>query len=96
MGNDFFERLRERAVEIHVEDHLRSRLHNGDKLRVKLGLDPTAPGALSMIEAHGTATVVSSAGATLAGPLPAALSRMLDAVRAEMVAEGGATVPPPQ
>jgi tyrosyl-tRNA synthetase len=39
----FFERLRERAVEIHVEDHLRSRLEKGDKLRVKLGLDPTAP-----------------------------------------------------
>lgn len=43
MGNEFFERLRERAVEIHVEDHLRSRLERGDKLRVKLGLDPTAP-----------------------------------------------------
>jgi tyrosyl-tRNA synthetase len=39
----FFERLRERAVEIHVEDHLRSRLEKGDQLRVKLGLDPTAP-----------------------------------------------------
>jgi tyrosyl-tRNA synthetase len=43
VGNHFFERLRERAVEIHVEDHLRSRLERGDKLRVKLGLDPTAP-----------------------------------------------------
>ena len=43
MGNDFVERLREWAVEIHVEDHLRSRLERGDKLRVKLGLDPTAP-----------------------------------------------------
>ena len=43
MSSDFFERLRERAVEIHVEDHLRSRLAKGDKLRVKLGLDPTAP-----------------------------------------------------
>jgi tyrosyl-tRNA synthetase len=43
MSSEFFERLRERAVEIHVEDHLRSRLTNGDKLRVKLGLDPTAP-----------------------------------------------------
>ncbi|HEX3508929.1 MAG TPA: tyrosine--tRNA ligase [Candidatus Dormibacteraeota bacterium] len=41
--SEFFERLRERAVEIHVEDHLRSRLVKGDKLRVKLGLDPTAP-----------------------------------------------------
>ncbi|HKW08518.1 MAG TPA: tyrosine--tRNA ligase [Candidatus Dormibacteraeota bacterium] len=43
MSTDFFERLRERAVEIHVEDHLRSRIERGDKLRVKLGLDPTAP-----------------------------------------------------
>jgi tyrosyl-tRNA synthetase len=39
----FFEDLRSRAVEIHVEGHLRSRLERGDKLRVKLGLDPTAP-----------------------------------------------------
>ena len=43
MSEDLFERLRERAVEIHVEAHLRSRLHKGDRLRVKLGLDPTAP-----------------------------------------------------
>jgi tyrosyl-tRNA synthetase len=38
-----FERLRERAVEIDVEAHLSARLERGDKLRVKLGLDPTAP-----------------------------------------------------
>lgn len=43
MSREFFERLRQRAVEIHVEDHLRSRLERGEKLRVKLGLDPTAP-----------------------------------------------------
>jgi tyrosyl-tRNA synthetase len=43
VGNHFFERLRERAVQIHVEDHLRSRLEKDHKLRVKLGLDPTAP-----------------------------------------------------
>lgn len=43
MSADLFERLRERAVEIHVEDHLRARLHKGARLRVKLGLDPTAP-----------------------------------------------------
>ncbi len=43
MSRDFFERLRERAVEIHVEEHLRARLERGDTLRVKLGLDPTAP-----------------------------------------------------
>jgi len=39
----FFQRLRERAVQIHVEDHFRARLERGDRLRVKLGLDPTAP-----------------------------------------------------
>jgi tyrosyl-tRNA synthetase len=38
-----FERLRERAAEIHVEDHLRARLARKERLRVKLGLDPTAP-----------------------------------------------------
>ena len=43
MSSDLFRRLRERAVEIHVEDHLRARLERGDRLRVKLGLDPTAP-----------------------------------------------------
>jgi tyrosyl-tRNA synthetase len=35
--------LRERAVEIHVAEHLCERLRRGEKLRVKLGLDPTAP-----------------------------------------------------
>ena len=43
MAGKFFERLRERAVQIHSEEHLRARLERGDKLRVKLGLDPTAP-----------------------------------------------------
>ncbi|HKW59245.1 MAG TPA: tyrosine--tRNA ligase [Candidatus Dormibacteraeota bacterium] len=43
MSGEFFQRLRERAVQIHVEDHLRARLERGDHLRVKLGLDPTAP-----------------------------------------------------
>ena len=43
MSDQFFDRLRSRAVEIHVEDHLRARLAGGEKLRVKLGLDPTAP-----------------------------------------------------
>lgn len=35
--------LQQRAVEIHVPDHLCERLRRGEKLRVKLGLDPTAP-----------------------------------------------------
>jgi tyrosyl-tRNA synthetase len=43
LSAQFFERLRERAVEIHVADHLRARLERGEQLRVKLGLDPTAP-----------------------------------------------------
>src|SRR2546428_12681304 len=43
MSGELFERLRERAVEIHVEDLLRARLERGGSLRVKLGLDPTAP-----------------------------------------------------
>ena len=43
MSGELFQRLRERAVQIHVEDHLRARLERGDRLRVKLGLDPTAP-----------------------------------------------------
>ncbi|MGA7912285.1 MAG: tyrosine--tRNA ligase [Candidatus Dormiibacterota bacterium] len=43
MSDQFFHRLRSRAVEIHVENHLRSRLARGEKLRIKLGLDPTAP-----------------------------------------------------
>jgi tyrosyl-tRNA synthetase len=43
LGGEFFQRLQERAVEIHVAEHLQARLSRGDKLRVKLGLDPTAP-----------------------------------------------------
>jgi tyrosyl-tRNA synthetase len=43
VSGTFFERLRERAVQIHIEEHLKARLDRGDKLRVKLGLDPTAP-----------------------------------------------------
>jgi tyrosyl-tRNA synthetase len=43
VSTELFHRLRERAVEIHVEEHLRGRIERGDKLRVKLGLDPTAP-----------------------------------------------------
>src|SRR5260370_4396301 len=43
MSGALFERLRKRAVEIHMEDHLRARLARGESLRVKLGLDPTAP-----------------------------------------------------
>src|ERR1044072_5170320 len=36
MSSSLFDRLRQRAVEIHVADHLRERLQRGDKLRVKL------------------------------------------------------------
>ncbi len=43
MSASFWDWLREHAVEIHVADHLCERLRRGDQLRVKLGLDPTAP-----------------------------------------------------
>jgi tyrosyl-tRNA synthetase len=43
MSASLWEWLRERAVEIHVADHLCDRLRRGDRLRVKLGMDPTAP-----------------------------------------------------
>src|SRR5256885_3310145 len=43
LSSGFFSWLRERAVEIHVEDHLFDRLERGEKVRIKLGLDPTAP-----------------------------------------------------
>ena len=43
MSRSFFELLERRAVEMHVKEHLRARLDKGEKLRVKLGLDPTAP-----------------------------------------------------
>jgi len=43
VSRELFQRLRQRAVQLHVEDHLRARLERGDRLRVKLGLDPTAP-----------------------------------------------------
>src|SRR5256886_17370483 len=43
MSAPLWDWLRERAVEIHVADHLCERLLRGERLRVKLGLDPTAP-----------------------------------------------------
>src|SRR5919199_1860753 len=43
MSGALWEWLRERAVEIHVAEHLCQRLERGDKLRVKLGVDPSAP-----------------------------------------------------
>src|SRR2546421_3393987 len=43
MSGELFARLRDGAVQIRVEEHLRARLERGDRLRVKLGLDPTAP-----------------------------------------------------
>jgi tyrosyl-tRNA synthetase len=43
MSESLWEWLRARAVEIHVAEHLCERLRRGVKLRVKLGVDPTAP-----------------------------------------------------
>src|SRR5881396_2097990 len=42
MGSDV-ERLLSGAAEVIPEDELRNRLESGRPLRVKLGLDPTAP-----------------------------------------------------
>ena len=41
--DELWDRLRARAVEIHEEGNLQRRLRAGERLRVKLGLDPTAP-----------------------------------------------------
>src|SRR5438132_12522484 len=43
MSESLWELLHARATRIHVEAHLRDRILRGDRLRVKLGLDPTAP-----------------------------------------------------
>lgn len=43
MSASLWEWVRERAVEIHVAEHLCERLRRGEPLRIKLGLDPTAP-----------------------------------------------------
>ncbi len=43
MNESLWRFLRARAVQIEQERHLRERLASGDRLRVKLGLDPTAP-----------------------------------------------------
>jgi tyrosyl-tRNA synthetase len=43
MSAGLWEWLHARAVEIHVAEHLCERLRRGEKLRVKFGMDPTAP-----------------------------------------------------
>jgi tyrosyl-tRNA synthetase len=43
MSESLWEWLRARAVEIHVAENLCERLQRGEKVRVKLGVDPTAP-----------------------------------------------------
>ena len=43
MNQSLWDLVCARAARIEVADHLRERLARGDKLRVKLGLDPTAP-----------------------------------------------------
>ncbi len=43
MSESLWKFLRARAVQIEQERHLHQRLTAGDRLRVKLGLDPTAP-----------------------------------------------------
>jgi tyrosyl-tRNA synthetase len=43
MADSLWQLLCARAVQIERADHLRERLEAGDRLRIKLGLDPTAP-----------------------------------------------------
>lgn len=43
MPSSLWDFLRARAVEIDIAEHLRQRIERGEKLRVKLGCDPTAP-----------------------------------------------------
>src|ERR1700730_2976079 len=43
MSTSLWEWLHARAVEIDVAEHLCERLQRGEQLRVKLGVDPTAP-----------------------------------------------------
>ncbi len=43
MAETLWQLLCERGVQIHVAEDLRQRLERGDRLRVKLGMDPTAP-----------------------------------------------------
>ncbi|MGH7775657.1 MAG: tyrosine--tRNA ligase, partial [Candidatus Dormibacterales bacterium] len=43
MPSELWAWLADRAVEIHVGPHLQERLQRGDRLRVKFGMDPTAP-----------------------------------------------------
>jgi len=43
LSQSLWKLLRARAARVDVEEHLRERILRGDKLRVKLGLDPTAP-----------------------------------------------------
>ncbi|HEX6548558.1 MAG TPA: tyrosine--tRNA ligase [Candidatus Dormibacteraeota bacterium] len=43
MPDSLWQLLHARAVQIERADHLRDRLERGDQLRIKLGLDPTAP-----------------------------------------------------
>ena len=42
-GNDAWRQVTTGAVDIIDRDHLRKRIEQGDRLRVKLGLDPTRP-----------------------------------------------------
>jgi tyrosyl-tRNA synthetase len=101
MTASLFDRLRERAVEIHVADHLRARLNRGDKIRVKLGLDPTAPdlhiGHLVVFdvlrafqdEGHTVVLIIGDYTAQIGDPSGRSETRPM--LTAEQVAANGAT-----
>jgi len=87
--SQLFERLRERAGQIHIAEHLEARLERGEKLRVKLGLDPTAPDlhvghlvlfdVLRLFQDEGH-TVVVIIGASLP---PKTLRELIEAAKAQ-------------
>jgi len=101
LSGDLFDRLRERAVQIHVEDHLRSRLERGDKLRIKLGLDPTAPDlhvghlvvldALRLFQDHGHTVVVIIGDYTALIGDPSGRSETRPMLTAEQIASNAET-----